>query len=188
MNKYIHKIDDFINQLNEQTQLALLSLPKQKVYEKGVYLLKEGQICKKSFALESGIIRKFYVNDGKEITTEFYFKDDIALSFKSYISQEPSNEYLQVLEKTVVMETDYKDVQKSQNAHPELIELELMFMQQYVIWLDERLFHFHTLDAKQKYELILNKSPHIIQNIPLNYISSYLGVSPETISRIRASK
>ena len=82
MNKYINKIDDFINQLDEQTQLDLLSLPNKKVYEKGVYLWKEGQICKKSFALESGIIRKFYVNEGKEITTEFYFKDDIALSFK----------------------------------------------------------------------------------------------------------
>ena len=188
MNKYISKIDDFVSQLDEQTQLALLSLAKQKVYEKGDYLLKEGEKCRKSFLIESGIIRKFYLNEGKEITTEFYFKDDIALSFKSYISQQPSNEYLQVLEKTIVMETNYNDVQKLQKTHPELIELELMFMQQYVIWMDERLFHFHTLDAKQKYELLINKTPHIIQNIPLNYISSYLGVSPETISRIRANK
>ena len=165
-----------------------MTLPKEKVYEKGVFLLKEGQVCRKSFAIESGIVRKFYVNDGKEITTEFYFKDDIALSFKSYISQTPSMEYLQVLERTVVMVTDYDDVQKLQKTHSALIELELMFMQQYVIWLDERLFHFHTLDAKQKYQLLVNKTPHIIQNIPLNYIASYLGVSPETISRIRANK
>lgn len=188
MNKYISKIDKYINQLSEQAQSDLFSLTKQKVYEKGVFLLKEGQVCKKSFALESGIVRKFYVNEGKEITTEFYFKDDIALSFKSYISQMPSTEYLQVLERTVVMVTDYDDVQKLQKTYPELIELELMFMQQYVIWLDERLFHFHTLDAKQKYELLVNKTPHIIQNIPLNYIASYLGVSPETISRIRTNK
>ena len=188
MNKYTTKLEEFISRLDRQTQMDLLSLPKQLVYEKGDYLLKEGETCKKSFALESGIIRKFYLNDGKEITTEFYFKDDIALSFKSYISQKPSNEYLQVLEKTVVMVTDYDDVQKLQKTHPQLIELELMFMQQYVIWLDERLFHFHTLDAKQKYELLVNKTPHIIQNIPLNYIASYLGVSPETISRIRANK
>ncbi len=188
MNKYTNKLDHFISQLNTDTQQDIMALPKQMVYEKGDFLLKEGTICKKSFVLESGIIRKFYLNEGKEITTEFYFKDDIALSFKSYISQEPSNEYLQVLEKTVVMVTDYDDVLKLQKTHPELIELELLFMQQYVIWLDERLFHFHTLDAKQKYQLLLNKTPHIIQNIPLNYIASYLGVSPETISRIRASK
>ncbi len=188
MNKYISKMDEFINKLDVQTQQGVLSLAQQKVYEKGDYLLKEGEICKKSFVIESGIIRKFYLNDGKEITTEFYFKDDIALSFKSYISQKPSTEYLQVLEKTVVMVTNYDDVQKLQKTFPALIELELMFMQQYVIWLDERLFHFHTLDAKQKYQLLVNKTPHIIQNIPLNYIASYLGVSPETISRIRANK
>jgi hypothetical protein len=56
------------------------------------------------------------------------------------------------------------------------------------MWLEDRLFQFHTMDATKRYQILLENHPHIIQNIPLTFIASYLGISLETLSRIRAKK
>jgi hypothetical protein len=61
-----------------------------------------------------------------------------------------------------------------------------MMTEYYALWLEERLFQFHTLDATERYKLLLEKQPHFVQQIPLTYLASYLGVSLETLSRIRA--
>jgi hypothetical protein len=61
-----------------------------------------------------------------------------------------------------------------------------MLTEYYAIWVENRLFEFHTKSATERYKDILHKSPHIIQNIPLTIIASYLGISLETLSRIRA--
>jgi CRP-like cAMP-binding protein len=188
MNNYISKIDDFVAKLDPKIQKELLSLATLKTYEKGSYLLMAGEVCKKNFLIEEGIVRKFYLNDGKDITTEFFFKDDIAISFKSYITQEPSKENIIALEKTIVSVTNHEDVQKIQEKYPILWQLELLMMHQYIIWFDQQLIDFHTLDATQRYNQLISKAPHIVQNVPLTNISSYLGISLETLSRIRAKK
>ena len=61
-----------------------------------------------------------------------------------------------------------------------------MMTEYYAMWLEQRLFDFHTLDAAARYQKLLQKQPHIIKNIPLTIVASYLGISLETLSRIRA--
>jgi hypothetical protein len=61
-----------------------------------------------------------------------------------------------------------------------------MLTEYYAMWLEERLFRFHSLDATARYQLLLKEQPHFVQHIPLTYLASYLGVSLETLSRIRA--
>jgi CRP-like cAMP-binding protein len=188
MNSYIQELDKFVNKLEPSLQEQLYALTRLKYYKKGEFLLKEGFTCKATFMIESGIVRKYYLNNGKDITTEFYFKEDIAMSFKSYITQTPSEENLIALEDCAVMVTDYKDVQQLQEKYPILYQLELVMMHQYIIWFDKQLIDFHTLDATQKYNQLLNKDSHIVQSVPLTHIASYLGISLETLSRIRAKR
>lgn len=115
-----------------------------------------------------------------------YFKDDLAVSFDSYCLQKPSREYIQAITDITVSQTDYLAFQKAKKEFPKLIELDLMMNEYCVMWLEDRLFQFHTLDATSRYHKIIKEHSHIIQFIPLTYIASYLGISLETLSRIRA--
>lgn len=186
MKIYIDKITHLIENLDEDTLLSLEAVSKSKVFSKGDYLLKAESVCSKSYWVESGIIRKFYLHNDKEITTEFYFKDDLATSYDSYTLQKPSREYIQALTDTIVNVTDYADFQNIKKAHPQLQELDFLMTEYYALWLEEKVFELHTQNATQRYQTLLTKSPHIIQQVQLTQIASYLNVSLETLSRIRA--
>jgi hypothetical protein len=80
---------------------------------------------------------------------------------------------------------DKKAFQYLKVNHPQLIQLDLLMTEYYTMWLEKRLFEFHTLSAKEKYKLLLKEQPGFIRNIPLTYIASYLGISLETLSRVR---
>jgi len=186
MISYIHKIDKFIKALDNDSSSVLQSISSNKKYKKGDLLLRQGEICGKSYLLVSGIARKFYLNDGKEITTELYFENDLAVSFDSYTLQQPSREFIQALTDVTVSITHYQAFQDAKTKYPKLLTLDLMLAEYYGMWVENRLFQFHTMTATERYLDILKKSPHIVQTIPLTVIASYLGISLETLSRIRA--
>ena len=186
MISYLQKIDSFTENLNQQTADALLNISKAAFYKKGDFLLKEGDTCKRSFFIVKGIARKFYLNDGKEITTELLFEDDLAISFHSYLLQKPGREYIQAVSDLEVTTTDYIEFQNLKKQYTELVELDLMLTEFYALWIEERLFQFRTLSATERYLSLLSEQTHLIKYIPLTYIASYLGINPETLSRIRA--
>jgi CRP-like cAMP-binding protein len=186
MKEYLTKIENHLHALDENTRAALTEVNSIKKYKKGSYLLQQGEVCKNSFLIQQGVARKFYLTEGKEITTELFFENDIAVSLQSYSLQQPSHEFVQAIENSTVSVTNYQAFQKIKKQHTSLLELDLMLTEYYAMWLEERLFQFHSLDATQRYQLLLSEQPHFIQQIPLTYLASYLGISLETLSRIRA--
>ncbi|MFZ6023546.1 MAG: Crp/Fnr family transcriptional regulator [Bacteroidota bacterium] len=85
-------------------------------FEKGDFLFKQGEICKKLFFIEKGICRKYYLHDGKEITTEFLFPENFAISAKSFVLQQPSNEYVQAVTKVEalsLLKSDFEILKKN---------------------------------------------------------------------------
>ena len=149
-------------------------------------MLNADSICTKSFWVENGILRKFYIHNDRELTTEFYFKDDLAISFDSYTQQKPSRENIQALTDVIVNVTDYNSFQTQKSKHNQLQELDFLMTEYYALWLEEKVFELHTQNATQRYETLIQKSPHIIQQVQLTQIASYLNISLETLSRIRA--
>ncbi len=188
MTFYLDKIDNFIARLDAESLKALNSISSLKSVKKGDFLLRQDDVCKKSLWIETGIARKYYLNDGKEITTEIYFDNDIAVSFDSYCLQKPSREFIQALTDMTISQTDFTDFQTAKQQFPKLVTLDLLMTEYYAMWLENRLFEFHTMDATQRYLKLCKDHPHFIQNIPLTFIASYLGISLETLSRIRAKK
>lgn len=186
MKSHIDKINQYINTLDSGASKALEAIAVQKQYKKGDMLLRQGDVCGKSFLVIKGIARKYYLSDGKEITTELYFEDDLAVSFDSYTLQQPSKEFIEALTDVTVSITSYHAFQQAKKQFPLLVNLDLMLTEYYGMWVENRLFQFHTMTATERYVDILRKSPHIVQNIPLTIIASYLGISLETLSRIRA--
>lgn len=185
-NEYINKIFHFINNLSSQSKQALDAATQIKHFKKGDYLLREGETCRCSFWIQKGMARKFYTAGDKEISTELLFENDIAVSMSSYVLQTKSKESIQALENTTASCTSYHDFEQLKQTYPELVQFDLLLTEYYTMWLEERLFRFHTLDATQRYQLLLQEHPEMIQKVQLTHIASYLSISLETLSRIRA--
>lgn len=186
MKSFLHKIELFINELDIKIIQAFQDISKDQVYKKGEILLREGDTCRKSILVRDGIVRKFHNNDGKEIITELLFKDDLAVAFSSYIMQKPSREQIQALSETYVWETDYVAFQNLKNKYSVLVELDLMLTELYALWLEQRILNLRTLSAIDRYKLLIEKESHILKYVSLTDIASYLGISLETLSRIRS--
>jgi len=184
---YLDKINGLIASFDKETLASLEMISRSRFFLKGDYLLRADNICNKSYWVENGILRKFYYHNSREITTEFYFANDLAISFDSYILQKPSREYIQALTDTAVNVTDYTNFQNLKAKHPQLQDLDFLLTEYYALWLEEKVFELYTQNATQRYKTLLRKSPHIIQQVQLTQIASYLNISLETLSRIRAN-
>lgn len=188
MTEQIEKIQALTSRFDQKTLQALESITTTKQFKKGDHLLQQGEIGRKSHLIVDGLARKFTYADKKEITTEFFFKDDIAISFTSYINQKPSKEVIECLTDATVETVDYKDFEAVKKQFPLLMEYDILLTELYIIWLEDRLFNFHTFNATERYEELLKKSPQYFHHLKLTHIASYLGISLETLSRIRAKK
>ncbi len=188
LTDYVARIEGLLRRLPADVQQALQRVTNRRLVEKGDYLLRQGEVCRYSYWIATGLARRYYLVNGQELTTEIYFPDDIALSMTSYSMQTPSTEWIQVLEPTTVLRTDYQAFQSLKKQYPMLLELDLALTEYYAIWQEERIRQFRTLDATQRYELLLTTHPHWMQHLSLTHIASYLGVSRETLSRIRGKR
>ncbi|AQG81773.1 Crp/Fnr family transcriptional regulator [Spirosoma montaniterrae] len=184
---HVARIEGLIASLTLDVQQALADVTTRQTFVKGDYLLCQGDICRYSYWIESGLAQKYYLVDGQQLTTEIYFPDDIALSMTSYATQTPSREVIQVLAPTTALRTDYRAFQTLKATFPVLVELDLLLTEYYAIWQEERIRQFRTLNATQRYELLLTTHADWVQCLSLTHIASYLGVSRETLSRIRAN-
>lgn len=186
MNPYIKRIKEASRQLDPEVQTEMEAGFVNKRYSKGACLLRPGQTCTAHFLIQEGIARKYYLHQDREITTEIYFHDDVAISLDSYIMQKPGDVYIEALTDLEVTVIDYSRFYQVKNKYPEVMMLDKMFIEYYAVWFEQRLRAFQTMDASQRYAELLEKAPQIIRLLPVTLIASYLNVSLETLSRIRS--
>lgn len=186
MNPYIKRIKDASNNLDPEIFREIEKAFVDKSFSKGSYLLRPGQICKSHLLIREGIARKYYKYNDKEVTTEIYFHEDVAISLDSYIMQKPADVYIEALTELEVTIIDYGQFHKAKNSYSEVMLLDKMFIEYYAVWFEQRLKEFQTMDASQRYLKLLEKEPHFIKFLPVTIIASYLNVSLETVSRIRS--
>ncbi len=151
------------------------------------YILSEGQISTHIHFIEAGLVRVFYLRDGKEITT--YLSDDngFVSSYSSFINQTKSFENIQCLETTGTFSINYKDMQELYEIVPQWQKIGRILSEHNVLCLADRLLRLQSIPAKEKYlEFLKTSSAKIVQRTPLIHIASYLGITPESLSRIRS--
>ncbi len=148
-------------------------------------LLKEGQISRTMFFVEKGCLRTWVNNDGKDITTQFFFEGDSVASIESFTTGQPSFYSIESLEPCVLQTISQQDFQQSLADVPEVKkEMEAHLFRRLLH--AQRLFYSYLKNNPQKrYEELVEEYPQIIQRIPQHYIASYLGVTPVSLSRIR---
>lgn len=165
----------------------LIQLGSPKTYKKGDFLIQEGQISKHIAFINAGIWRSYYYShSADEITYCLSFPDSFTTAFSSYISQEKSNINIQAL-------TDGELLLIPKSAMDQLVMNNrnwLLFQKQitekYFMTLEKRVFEYQKEKAENRYANLMKHRPEYIQQVPLQYIASYLGITQRHLSRIRA--
>ncbi len=186
MKTTINKFKASIANLDLESQEFYYSNILTKEYSKNEILVEEGRVCTYSYIVLEGCIRKYYLKKGIEITSEFIFPGDMAVSFGSFLKRQPAKEFIQTLEKTKVMLIPFSVFEYMQREHTSILQTNFDVLVDYSEWLEQRLFHLQFRTAKERYQILLNAQPELILKIPLMYIASYLGITLETLSRIRS--
>jgi CRP-like cAMP-binding protein len=159
-------------------------------YPKKYFLLKAGKPCKYLWFMTKGAVRYFYTNDqGKEMNTWFSLDTQIITDTTSFVKQEPAQESIQLMEDSEMYAIEYTALQALLQKHHsfafwyiKLVELH------YVSQIEDRISDLQFLDAKQRYQKLLSIYPDITNRVSLGNIASYLNITQETLSRIRAGK
>lgn len=172
--------------LSEAALAGLDSVLKRVDLAKGALLTSEGKICNQVYFLEQGCVRGFYTLDGKEITYWFAFENTFVTSLYSFITRKPGAENIQLLDDCILWSVDYSDLQKLYDTFPDIERLGRVIHERYYVMLEERFLSIHFKEARERYEVLLKNNPHILQRVPLGYVASYLGITQETLSRIRS--
>jgi CRP-like cAMP-binding protein len=179
---------DFISKyisLTEEEKNAIGSLDIFRSVKKGTILLKEGQKSKDSYFVLKGCIRTYYVIDSEEKTTAFYTEME-ALTPPCVISKTPSEYYIGCTEDTILTVSNYDMEVEINSKFPKFENLcrtlseEILAKQQ--IDFDE----FKISSPEQRYLNLLQKRPDLIQRVPQHQLASYLGIKPQSLSRLRA--
>lgn len=159
-----------------------------KEVKKGQSLLRNGERCSDLYHIEKGLLRGFYYSDEKEITHWFAREGEFATCFYSFITQKPAVESIETLEACELVSISYSGLQKLYKDFPETERVGRLLTEAYYVKLENRLLGLQFTDAKTRYDSLLANNPTLLQRAPLGYIASYLGITQETLSRIRSQK
>ncbi len=131
-------------------------------------------------------MRGFYNLDGKEVTHWFAFEHDFVTSFHSFITHKPAVENIQLLEGSILWGISKDNVNRLLNEFHDIERLVRIAYEKYYIRLEERFVNAQFKTAAERYQNLLMQAPRIIERVPLGHIASYLGISQETLSRVRS--
>ncbi|KZS39024.1 hypothetical protein AWE51_10680 [Aquimarina aggregata] len=156
-------------------------------YKKGDQIVKEGQQRHKLFFLIKGSLKAYYILNDKKITDWFAFENQFITSSSSYLSDEPSLHFIETIEDCVVLETEKSNVELLCKKHHDFEHLFRVVLSKVIVQFRYRIASIQFKTVKQRYESLIEQYPQIELTVPLGDIASYLGITQETLSRIRAS-
>jgi CRP/FNR family transcriptional regulator, anaerobic regulatory protein len=160
---------------------------EQKIICKGEYLVKEGQIEKNIYYVDTGALRVFRLSEFEEQTIRFGYEGSIINSLSSFIKGTPSEFYIEPIRKTSLKTISKENFLRLVNENPENLIQYNQLLESLITQQIEREIDLLTDSPTERVQRVLERSPKLFQQIPLKYIASYLRMSPETLSRIRKS-
>jgi CRP-like cAMP-binding protein len=182
-----HPFKKFIEEYVLLTDTEWIEIQKciePKWVRKGELILKEGTICKHLYFLEKGLLRFFTWKDGNDITKYFTEECYLFTSQKSFTKQQPSSENIETLEDSLIWQMTY-DHAHALLSLPGWNTFIRKLIQEVQSYTEEILEDLQTRTAEDRYKIMLDNSSSLIQRVSLRHLASYLGIAPQSLSRIR---
>lgn len=191
ITKTEHKISFFDSispfvKLSEESKEVLLSLMLKQSLPKGHVLVPVGSYCTHVYYIEKGLTRSFYIKDDKEITETFSTENSFACSINGYVTKTPDGRQIELLEPSIIWSLPYSDLEKLYDKYHDIERLGRYLITLELVEMHKRLSELQFMSAQERYTNLQKLSPDLLLRVPLGLISSYLGITQETLSRIRA--
>jgi CRP-like cAMP-binding protein len=183
----IHHLEKFIPVSEDlRARVDQISMPLNLV--KGTYLHKPNRICDTTYFINSGLVRVYYRKGEKEITDNFAGDGEWITSIYSFLKNVPDSCYIQTLTASRLTGISIQQLEKCFADFPEMERFGRILMSTYFLEQSERIISHRFHSAKERYDFFLRTSKNKMKHIPLGMLASYLGMTQETLSRIRATK
>lgn len=187
-NLAIDKFKSYLKAVQGYTDDAFqMALPFMQIkeFKRGEHFVERGKTCKHFAFVAGGIMRAYKLYDGIESTTCLCNDNTFATSTVSFITQTPSNVAIQALEDVALVLIKHEDLIFLYSMSPFWEKFGRVVAEREYIELQQRAWRNGPLPAKEKYLTLLKENSGVVNRVPLHYIASYIGVTPETLSRIR---
>lgn len=173
--------------ISKEALEKLASVLVRTEIKKGQNFLDEGDVCKQIGFVQKGLVRQYYYKNKKEFTEHFSCEGDVFICIESFLRQVPSRLIVEALENTVVYGLPHDEVLA---LGAECYEIEVLYrrlLENSLILSQVKMDMFRMETANERYNRLLREQPEIVKRAPLSHIASYLLMTPETLSRVRAN-
>jgi CRP-like cAMP-binding protein len=161
---------------------------KHTTIKRNDFLLKEGKVCDFIAFVNSGVIRHYHLKDGKEITCDITLKNSFITDFKSFTQSTPSNYTFQILKNVELFIIQKKELSELYNNYKNIESLGRIMAEQVAIRMIDIAMSLSSDKPQERVEKLILQRPDLFQEVPQRYLANLLGISPESLSRIRARK
>lgn len=173
-------------QLDEASAQALQGIITLKEYRKNEHVFEQDQFCGDIFVIVKGAFRLFHKTSQKEHTTWLGYDDHIISSLHSILFNTPAKETMHILEESVIGVIPYNALLELSRQYAAIDKLHRTIMSVFIMEMQENLFATRFMEAADRYHYFTQKQPEALQRIPLTYLASFLGITKESLSRIRS--
>ena len=156
-------------------------------FQKGEFILKEGEVCTNIYYVVKGLVRQFYIKNDKELTEYMAVENTVFMSIESLFKERPSHQQIHALEPTIVFALPKAKLEREAVRNVNIQMLYRKILEESLIIAQIRADMLRFESAPERYAKLVKRSPQLVLRAPLVYIASYLQMTPETLSRVRTS-
>lgn len=184
--KKLFQVLDRVVILSKQQQENVRRFFKYQEFPKDSLILNADEICNHLYFVVEGIVRQYYCFEGKEMTSRFAFEEDFTFAPSSFILRKPSQEMISCISNCKFFVITYEGLQYLYDNDPDWNRIGRLLIEHYFIELEERAFLMKAQTASERYDDLMQRYPDLVDRVKLGHLASYLGITQETLSRIRA--
>jgi CRP-like cAMP-binding protein len=184
MEAFFSAIGDMVN-LTDSGKEALAGCLQYFQFTKGHVLVKQDTICNYVYFVERGLTRTFYLEDGRDITDWISSENSFAVSILSFLTRKPDRRIIELLEDSELWALSFDDLERLCRAHHDIEHLGRRLAESGIVQLQERFDALHFSNATTRYKNLLDTHPDYVNRVPLGMLASFLGITQETLSRVR---
>ncbi|WP_116107502.1 Crp/Fnr family transcriptional regulator [Lewinella sp. IMCC34191] len=177
-----------MSQLSHDILQAFAPILTQRTMAKNERLHEAGRVGNRLYLVESGLLRAYYLLDGRDVTAHFATAGESVTAPDSFLRCQPSRYYIEALADSQAYVIERQDLEDYLDRHPEYERLARLYTEDLYMDLLRRSESMTFLSAQERYANLLNDRPEILEFAPLGHVASYLGMSQETLSRVRAER